>query len=65
MKTAIVIEDDPQIASFITTGLQQAGFAVDHAADGDEGLSLAVIEPFAFAELLACGQALIRQAHLP
>lgn len=42
----LVIEDDSQIASFITTGLQQAGFAVDHAADGDEGLRLAVTEPY-------------------
>lgn len=42
----LVIEDDPQIASFITTGLQQAGFAVDRAADGDEGLHLAVAEPY-------------------
>lgn len=42
----LVVEDDPQIASFITTGLQQAGFAVDHAVDGDEGLHLAVTEPY-------------------
>jgi two-component system OmpR family response regulator len=42
----LVIEDDPQIASFVTTGLQQAGFAVDRAADGDEGLQLAVTEPY-------------------
>lgn len=42
----LVIEDDPQIASFITMGLQQAGFAVDRAADGDKGLHLAVTEPY-------------------
>jgi two-component system OmpR family response regulator len=42
----LVIEDDPQIASFVTTGLRQAGFAVDRAADGDEGLQLAVTEPY-------------------
>ncbi|HRI16560.1 MAG TPA: response regulator transcription factor [Verrucomicrobiota bacterium] len=37
----LVIEDDPKIASFVTKGLKQSGFAVDHAADGDEGLQLA------------------------
>ena len=42
----LVIEDDPQIASFVTTGLKQAGFAVDHAVDGDEGLQLALTEPY-------------------
>ena len=42
----LVIEDDPQIASFVTTGLQQAGFAVDRAADGDEGLQLALTESY-------------------
>ena len=42
----LVIEDDLQIALFVTTGLKQAGFAVDRAADGDEGLQLAVTEPY-------------------
>ena len=37
----LVVEDDPKIASFVTKGLKQSGFAVDHAADGDEGLALA------------------------
>jgi two-component system OmpR family response regulator len=37
----LVIEDDPKIASFIVNGLKQNGFAVDRAADGDEGFSLA------------------------
>jgi two-component system OmpR family response regulator len=36
----LVVEDDPKIASFIKKGLQEAGFAVDHAADGEEGLGL-------------------------
>ena len=34
----LVIEDDPAIAGFLTRGLRQAGFAVDHAADGEDGL---------------------------
>ena len=34
----LVVEDDPKIASFIVNGLKQSGFAVDHCADGEEGL---------------------------
>jgi two-component system OmpR family response regulator len=37
----LVVEDDSKIASFIVNGLKQNGYAVDHAADGEEGLSLA------------------------
>ncbi len=37
----LVVEDDAKIASFVVRGLKQAGFAVDHAADGDTGLALA------------------------
>lgn len=37
----LVIEDDPKLAGFITGGLRQAGYAVDHAADGLDGLALA------------------------
>ncbi len=42
----LVIEDDAKIASFITKGLAQSGFAVDHAADGEQGLFLATSEPY-------------------
>ena len=42
----LVIEDDKKIASFVTRGLRQAGFAVDCAHDGDEGLFLALNEPY-------------------
>ena len=38
----LVIEDDNKIASFVTKGLREAGFAVDHAADGVEGLERAL-----------------------
>jgi two-component system OmpR family response regulator len=37
----LVVEDDSKIASFIVNGLKQNGFAVDHAADGEQGLALA------------------------
>ena len=36
----LVVEDDAKIASFVTRGLKQAGYAVDHAADGETGLAL-------------------------
>jgi len=42
----LVVEDDAKIGDFVTAGLRQAGFAVDRAADGDEGLQLAVTEPY-------------------
>jgi len=38
---ALVVEDDAKIASFIVRGLKQAGYAVDHAPDGEAGLALA------------------------
>jgi two-component system OmpR family response regulator len=45
----LLVEDDLKIASFIMKGLKEAGFSVDHAADGDEGLHLALHEPYATA----------------
>ena len=42
----LVVEDDKKIASFVQNGLRQAGFAVDHAANGDEGLHLALTVPY-------------------
>jgi two-component system OmpR family response regulator len=37
----LVVEDDKKIASFVVKGLKQSGFAVDHAAEGEQGLLLA------------------------
>lgn len=42
----LLIEDDTKIASFVKKGLEEAGFAVDHAADGEEGLDLALNESY-------------------
>ena len=42
----LVIEDDIKIASFIIKGFKAAGFAVDHAADGEMGLNLGLTEPY-------------------
>ncbi len=37
----LVVEDDAKIASFLVKGLKQEGYAVDHASEGDTGLTLA------------------------
>jgi two-component system OmpR family response regulator len=42
----LLVEDDPTIAGFIAKGLKEAGFAVDHASDGEAGFELAVSHPF-------------------
>jgi two-component system, OmpR family, response regulator len=38
---ALVVEDDESIASFVSRGLREAGFAVDVAATGPDGLAKA------------------------
>jgi len=47
----LLIEDDPKIASFVVKGLRSAGYAVDHASDGEEGLHHALTEPYDVAIL--------------
>jgi two-component system, OmpR family, response regulator len=41
---ALIIEDDKAIADFIARGLREAGFAVDVAGNGDDGLAAALAE---------------------
>lgn len=43
---ALLVEDDVTIADFVARGLREAGFAVDHAVDGDAGFDLAAREPY-------------------
>jgi two-component system copper resistance phosphate regulon response regulator CusR len=38
----LVIEDESKISSYLKKGLEEEGFAVDVAVDGEEGLSLAL-----------------------
>lgn len=45
----LLVEDDVKIARFVKTGLQEAGFAVDHATDGEDGLHLILTEPYDIA----------------
>jgi len=42
----LLVEDDAKIASFIVNGLKAAGYAVDHVPDGEEGLHMALSEPY-------------------
>lgn len=42
----LVVEDDPKIASFVSNGLRQAGYAVDTRADGESALDLASAAPY-------------------
>lgn len=38
----LLVEDDMTTASFISKGLRQEGYSVEHAVDGEEGLQYAV-----------------------
>ena len=42
----LVIEDDQRTAGFVGKGLKQAGFAVDHAGDGEDGLHRLLTESY-------------------
>jgi two-component system OmpR family response regulator len=42
----LIVEDDLTIAGFLMKGLKEAGFAVDHAVEGETGLHLASTEPY-------------------
>lgn len=43
----LLIEDDTEAAAFLQKGLEEAGFVVDHAATGPDGLHLATTEAYA------------------
>jgi len=42
----LVVEDDKKIAAFVMKGLKEAGFAVDLAIDGEDGLHQALTAPY-------------------
>jgi two-component system, OmpR family, response regulator len=45
----LIVEDDKQIASFIIKGMKENGFAVDYADNGEDGLHMAMTEPYDIA----------------
>ena len=42
----LVIEDDADAASYLIKGLRESGHTVDHAADGEKGLEMALSAPY-------------------
>ena len=42
----LVVEDNTELSKQLRTALAEAGFAVDSAADGEEGLHLGATEPY-------------------
>lgn len=42
----LIVEDEPRIATYLARGLVENGYAVDLANDGEEGLSLALANPY-------------------
>ena len=44
--TVLIVEDDVRTAEFVAKGLRQAGYCVEHAADGLAGLTLACSSTF-------------------
>lgn len=42
----LIVEDEKKVASFVKKGLQEEGYAVDAAFDGEEGLAMATDAPY-------------------
>lgn len=42
----LLVEDEAKIASFVSLGLREQGFVVDHCANGNEGYALALDRPY-------------------
>jgi DNA-binding response OmpR family regulator len=42
----LLVEDDAKIASLVVTGLQHAGYAVDHATTGEDAMTFALAAPY-------------------
>lgn len=42
----LLIEDDEEAARYVTKGLSESGYVVDHANDGPRGLMMATSEPY-------------------
>ena len=47
----LVVEDEPKIGDYLKQGLSEAGFMVDLARDGLDGLHLALTEAYDLAVL--------------
>lgn len=47
----LVVEDDREMSKYLKRGLEDVGYAVDVAADGDEGLHLAISDRYSVVVL--------------
>jgi two-component system, OmpR family, response regulator len=45
-RRVLVVEDDPSTAEFVSKGLREQGFTVEHVADGRDGLHFATTSAF-------------------
>lgn len=45
----LIIEDDQIIADFVTRGMKEAGFSIEHASDGETGFEMALSGKFDLA----------------
>jgi two-component system, OmpR family, response regulator len=43
----LIVEDDERIASYIKKGLNEAGYAIDHTENGQQGLDYAISGDYA------------------
>lgn len=62
----LIVDDEPKTGDHLRQGLTEAGFVVDLARDGLDGLHLAttgdhLVKPFGFYELLARVRSLLRR----
>ena len=42
----LIVEDDPEVASYVVKGLRESGHVVDHAANGKDGLVMGAGETY-------------------
>ncbi len=42
----LLIEDDLKLSTFIRKGLEEAGFVIEHASDGNAGLQMALTSSY-------------------
>ncbi|MDQ6672377.1 MAG: response regulator transcription factor [Chloroflexota bacterium] len=71
----LVVEDEHKLASVLKRGLEEHGYAVDAAYDGEDGLALATAEPYdlivldimlpGLDGLSLCNQLRVQKMHMP
>ena len=57
----LVVEDEHKLASVLKRGLEEHGYAVDVAYDGEDGLAMATAAPYDLIVLEEIGRASCRE----